>query len=163
MIHATNNAVAFYESMGFIRVGAIVQASSENNDEDSESQLPDMKNIVRSPFTTYFTKKNGEILFDVAKAFDVNVWDLIFLNHYMYPSLEPKSFLVKKTKLLIPKRDARSKNELNLDGNVNWHVAKEDETPKSIALKLKIPCHKLVEANRARLPDLCPSSRLKKG
>jgi hypothetical protein len=156
VVHATHNAVDFYESMGFVRVGAITQEAVM---EDVSSQSVQQAEIVSSPVITYFTKKSGETLLDVSKTFDVNVWDIIFLNYCLYPSLEPKSLLMKSTKLFIPKKDTRGSD----DADFQWYISKENETPKSIALKLKVSCQDLLDVNRTRLPDLCASSRLMKG
>lgn len=44
-----------------------------------------------------------------------------------------------------------------------WYVAKENETPRIIARILDLNCLHLIEANRARLPELLSNSRLKAG
>ena len=161
VLHATANAIEFYESMGFVRVGAITQVISENMEEEDGKSLKPLpqSEIVSSPVITYFTKKSDETPMDVAKAFNVDVWDLIYLNHFMYPSIEPKSYLIRKTKLFIPKKGHSEEQE----GNVQWYFAKEDETPKTISLKFKVSCQDIIDANRTRMPDLFPNSRLIKG
>jgi len=163
VIHATHNAIDFYESMGFVRVGAIAHAAIEDEYEETDSPSAEPGEIVSSPVTIYVTKKNNETPLGISKAFDVNVWDVIFLNYTIYPNLEPKSCLVKETKLFIPKKCTHGKDVDRCEGDVQWYVAKEDETPKSIAFKLKISCQELLESNKCRLPDLCSNSRLMKG
>jgi LysM repeat protein len=164
VLHATANAVEFYEDMGFVRVGAITQLVTEDEDNGGSDKPLVQTEIVSSPIVTYYTKKHDETPYEIANVFGVNVWDLIFLNHFAYPSIEPKSYLKAKTKLFIPKKDGADGDcNSQADDTVQWYIAKEDETPKSISSKFNLSCHELIDANRSRLPDLYPCSRLMKG
>ena len=127
VLQATENSIPFYESMGFIRVGALTiddefkkkQQAAAKQDEDTESEdsapvanpvdpsspadsEDSLSEIVSSPVTEYVVEKPGESPSEIAKKFKVSAWDIVFLNHYLYKDLNSRSRLIKGTKIFIP-------------------------------------------------------------
>ena len=192
VLQATENSVPFYESMGFVRVGALTvddqfekkKAVAAREDDDTESEdtadptssddsLAEPSEVVSSPVNEYVVEKPGETPMEIAKKFNVPVWNLVFLNHYLYKDLNSRSRLMKGTNLYIPsdsaaKSDASSlvRTKKDLEGESSaprWYIASENDTPKMIAKKFGVSCKELVGANIDRLPELLPISRLKEG
>jgi hypothetical protein len=149
--HATDNSISFYESMGFVRVGALMKeeqaapresgASSNNSGDDSstdedeviaervEESSPEKPNAIARPYeiissklSAYTTIKPGETPSDIAKKNGIDVWDLIFLNKDIYKGLIPGSRLMAGTLLHIPLKEEP-----------------EDSKPKSKAEKAGLP------------------------
>lgn len=191
-LQATDNSIPFYESLGFVRVGAVtvqpppkqddsssqpgrsespVSTTSEESAASAEPLPPSSPekpevlalpfDIVSSPLTTYEVQRPGETPTYIAKVNDVNVWDIIFLNKDIYKEICPSSRLMKGTILHIPLK--ASPQESKNKSPTKWFVAKENDTPRKIAKNFSLPCMKLVEANRNRLPELQATSRLKAG
>lgn len=203
VLQATDNSIPFYESMGFKRVGAVMQDnvlsdqqksasnddgdddddhSNDNNDIDDGDDLvaepvdensPERPNaiartndIVSSEVISYTTEKPGENPKDIAKKFNVDVWDIIFLNKDIYPDLMSCSRLLAGTVLHIPVYPKPPNHNTKRGAALQapqWYTAKEDETPRIIAKKFKVNCLDLVNANKERLPGLLSGSRLKAG
>jgi hypothetical protein len=92
----------------------------------------------------------------------VQVWDIIFLNKHLHKDISPTSRLKRGTFLNLPAKKYSLGDEHNAEPT-KWFVAKENDTPKMIAKKLNLPCRKVVDANRVRLPELMATSRLKAG
>lgn len=199
-LQATDNSIPFYESLGFVRVGAVTLQPPQLHDDglstssshersssspgtssrsDASASLaaaeplppnsPEKLNslvlpadIVASPLMTYEVVRPGETPTQIAKSQGVDVWDIIFLNMELYKDLTPNSKLKRGTFLHVPAK----RKSLDDEGNnepTKWFVAKENDTPKMIAKKFNLPCRKVVDANRSRLPELMASSRLKAG
>jgi hypothetical protein len=191
VLQATDNSISFYESLGFVRVGAVTyQDENENKlpeggrpespvstcSEDSSAvaavplapSTPDKadalarpSNIVSSILTVHEVKRAGETPSDIAKIYKVDVWNIIFLNKDVYPDIIVKSRLKKGTTLYIPKVEG-NQTEIN-QTPTKWFTAKENDTPRKIAKINGVACNKLVKANARRLPELQASSRLKAG
>lgn len=127
VLQATDNSIPFYESMGFVRVGAVTatdeaeqnkrfyedahdsssttEAAAEvlpENSPEKPSTLAIPNHLVKSELTTYKTSKAGTTLADVAKRCRADVWDIIFLNKSMYGDLTPSSRLLADTMLYVP-------------------------------------------------------------
>jgi len=222
-LQATDNSIPFYESIGFIRVGAVTVQTEEKSGERSSSssssttssskgtsrtpssssssaaasvqrvstgsdtgsasvataepvphdspEKPDSLavpiDLVSSPLTTYEVMKPGETPTQIAKHHGVAVWDIIFLNKDLDTNLSPSSRLRRGTLLKLPvptdSSSSTTKNDNFKSEPTKWYIAKENDTPKMIAKKLNLPCKKVVDANRVRLPELMASSRLKAG
>lgn len=197
VLQATENSVPFYESMGFVRVGAVVEsdkfeAKTQQPIDDDETESEDESvveaavatpvedeseeektEIVSSPVVGYDVEEAGETPLDVAKKFDVDVWDIVFLNKDLYEGLNPRSKLKLHTSLYIPSTKAtrfdastNALTEQDLEGESSapkWYVARENDTPKMIAKIFNLDCDPLVGANLERLPELQSISRLKEG
>ena len=194
VLQATDNSIPFYESMGFVRVGAIMQDEIElrkrENDSSSleddavaepeEPESPEKANaialpnhIVASDITNYTVGKAGTTLGDVAKRLRVDVWDIVFLNAKLYPELAPSSRLLAGTMLHVPKKTlggpapvingSRRTTRTSEAETPQFYIAKENDTPRSIAKMFSVSCLDLVAANKVRLPGLVSSSRLKEG
>lgn len=193
-LQATDNSIPFYESIGFVRVGAVtLQQPAKQGDGEAQSERsvsptfstssaestavcaeplpptsPDKpevlampSDIISSPLTTYEVVRPGETPIQIARVKKVDVWDIIFLNKDIYPDIIPSARLMKGTILHIPVTESpiESKNT----SPTKFFVAKENDTCLKIAKKMALPCKKLVEANRNRLPELMATSRLKAG
>jgi hypothetical protein len=188
-LQATENSIPFYESLGFVRVGGITeddkfeekQAKQRGEESpqvsDSSSSCssgpPPESEIVSSAVDVYVTKEKGETPADVAKKFNVDVWDIIFLNHYVYKDIGTRSRLMKGTTLYVPsakgaQAEASSHacrtREIGAEPSApQWYIAEENDTPRMIAKQFDVSCTELVNANRSRLPELQWQSRLKEG
>jgi hypothetical protein len=216
-LQATDNSIPFYESLGFVRVGAVCydtkqDESSDNSDLDdsrpsspifsmtssasesstgvgkerTKTETPSEKKaeilvmpkiLVASPNFVHEVARPGESPNDIAKNFNICVWDIVFLNKDIYPDLRPTSRLMKGTQLYVPEsHDDEEKpaesNEIDQKNRNNtptpetptkWFVAKENDTPRKIAKQFGIACNKLVSGNRRRLPELQATSRLRAG
>ena len=190
-LQATKNSVQFYETMGFVRVGAITadenfekkqkakerekSSDTETDASDGEKESKDCKGIesdksvfVSKPTTTVTTTKMGQTPMDLAKQYHVNVWDIIFLNRFSYPNIEPRSWLKKGIELSCPDptkfdgiSNASHKEKSSTKSSATqWYFARNNETPKQIAERIQVPCQHLIAANRERFQDLAPNSRL---
>ena len=188
-LQATENSIPFYESLGFVRVGGITEdekfeekqaklkAGGDPSSHDSVPSSPDdsapQSEIVSSAVDVYVTKVAGEAPADIAKKLNVDVWDVIFLNHYVYPDIGPRSRLMKDTSLYVPStKHAQAEATSNATRIQSlgvepiapqWYIAAENDTPRMIAKTFHISCTELVEGNRERLPELNWQSRLKEG
>lgn len=197
VLQATENSVSFYESMGFVRVGALTiddkfekRKAAGRDEDDTESDVTAIaaipvdsstpadsvaapSEIVSSPVTVYVVEKPGESPLEIAKKFSVSVWDIVFLNHYLYKDLNSRSRLMKGTNIFIPSETAAKADASSLVQTINdldgessaprWYIASENETPRIIARKFGVNSNDLVRANIERLPELLPISRLKEG
>jgi len=188
-LQATKNSVQFYETMGFVRVGAITtdenfdkkqkakekenSSGTENDESEKDSSEPkgsesDESVFVSKPTTQITTTKMGQTPLSLSKQYNVNVWDIIFLNRFTYPTIEPRSWLKKGIQLVCPdpiKFDGISNASHNKKAAIKssatqWYLAANNETPKQIAEKINVPCKCLIAANRERFQDLAPNSRL---
>mmetsp|Transcript_5741 Transcript_5741/g.6536 ORF Transcript_5741/g.6536 Transcript_5741/m.6536 type:complete len:504 (-) Transcript_5741:524-2035(-) len=169
VLQATDNSVPFYESMGFVRVGAVTE---EGNRDPAVAIAPPEKfkdRLVSSPVEQVLAKV-AETPRDVARRFNVAPWDVIFLNKDLYPDITVGSKLRKGTMLYIPssKMEQTPDSSTTMDGPVDgsaikWYTAKENDTPRIIAQRFKVELKLIVSGNKSRLPGLLSSSRLKNG
>ena len=138
----------------------------------SEAAIP-APEISTSPVETYTTTKDGEKVGEIAKRLGVDVWDVIFLNHFTFPSMAPSSKVLKGTELFVPSKKAKVdacsdalRNNAEFGGAsdaTQWYYCADDETPKDIAEKFNVDCKDLVKRNRDRLQGLQPYSNLMEG
>mmetsp|Transcript_22331 Transcript_22331/g.32972 ORF Transcript_22331/g.32972 Transcript_22331/m.32972 type:complete len:1176 (-) Transcript_22331:39-3566(-) len=166
----------------FVRKEAARKAATSSDTETDESVdnkgstdvEPPRSEIISNPNEIYVVERAGETVVEIAKKIGVDVWDVVFLNQGLYKNLKGRSYLKKGTNLYIPsknkcKADATSlvqtRKDLKESSNnaFLWYIAKENDTPKGIALKFGVSCRELVSANLERLPELLPISRLKEG
>ena len=129
-LQATENSVPFYEAMGFVRVGAILEndkfeeerrGQHQHQQHGSPNSLPSLDSesssavtgsglglvettpgVFSSPVIEYVVKKQWERVEEVAKAFSADIWDIIFLNKGLYDDIAPRSWLKKGTKVFVP-------------------------------------------------------------
>ena len=194
VLQATDNSIPFYESMGFVRVGAIMfdedqnNSDSNNNNSDGNSEMMNENNIpaaaadenddthITSPVFTYEVNSTGDTLTRIAAKFHVDVYDILFLNRDLLgmnarPCDKPRIH----AKLIIPKNcqnssssddpTTNSTNEIPPSyapsNEIQWHICKENDTPRTIAKMYNVSTYDVVERNKGRLPGLISSSRLK--
>jgi len=175
VLQATDNSIPFYESMGFVRVGTVMKdetartpkASSDSNDDGDSKPAAMEDSFVTSTIVSYVVK-SGETLTRIALKFEVDVWDIIFLNrHILGETAKPCDKPLKNLILMIPTTTPAEKAETKPTAvpreEICWHVAKENETPRTIAKKFDLRCEDVVRGNKGRLPGLMASSRLKDG
>ena len=129
VLQATENSIKFYEKMGFVRVGAVSEVKDEPLNSSSSNE--DRSEIISSPVKTWLTDKHGITLREVAAKFNVEVWDLIFFNHYSYPGILPGSKLKKGTELFIP--------QINYYSPENSDNEKEHDTSKESYMHWQFP------------------------
>jgi hypothetical protein len=99
---ATDNSVPFYERMGFVRVGAVSAAAKQRGgkggaEDDGEltpgggkkrkAAEPVVSSEVSVPVITHVTVEAAECCASVAAAYNVDVFDVVFLNRA--PRSEP--------------------------------------------------------------------------
>ena len=138
----------------------------------AEDEIP-APEISSSPVEKYTTTKDGEKVGEIAKSLGVDVWDVIFLNHFTFPSMAPSSKVLKGTEIFVPSNKAKVdacsdalRNNAEFDGAseaTQWYYCADDETPKDIAEKFNVDCKELVRRNRDRLQGLQPFSNLMEG
>ena len=164
VLQATNNSIPFYESMGFVRVGAV----TEKNRQENETQPNDDSYGVISGPTKKIETNEKQPLRKFCKKLGVNVWDVIFLNKDIFPGIVPKSVLQKNTELFVPdmsELDGSSNADTNGGkmGNctvTQWYDAKDNETPREIAKKFNVCLKQLLAANKGRIQGLQGNSKL---
>ena len=127
--------------------------------------LPPLKSeIVTSATIKYETTKFDERPLDMAKQFNCDVWDIIFLNRPLYPGLIPSSRLQIGTELFVPDVKTQMKNcDAFTTTKQAFYTASDNETPKMIGEKLQIDWRELVRNNKARHPGLLFYSKLQEG
>lgn len=176
-LQATENSIPFYESLGFVRVGGVTEdekyeekqaklrGEKRKKRDSAGSDATPQPEIVSSSVEVYVTKVAGETPADVAKKLNVDVWDILFLNHYMYPDIATKSRLMKGTSLYVPVIEDEDEEEASSSQPEapQWYIAEENDTPQMIARMHNVDCAELVRANQSRLPELRWQSRLKEG
>jgi high mobility group protein B1 len=151
VLQATENSIPFYESMGFTRVGCI------------QGKAPSSTGYASSPVKKYVVQKEWEKPVDIAKEFGVDVLDIEFLNIPVWgPSFKKNVWLKKGTEVFIPLTNEKDVNNVK-NAAIKWYTAKEDETPRGIALKHKVKYADFIAANQKRYPELVGNSRLKAG
>eukprot|EP00939_MAST-03C_sp_MAST-3C-sp1_P003033 g3033.t1 len=123
VIHATDNAIPFYERNGFVHVGAVAKHERKRNKTDGCELLPSSSSSssstsgVRSPrkpapvdaqhgyvsynVETYRTVKDDETPRDVAREVGVDVRDVLWLNRGM-SGLHETAKLYAGTKVRVP-------------------------------------------------------------
>jgi hypothetical protein len=164
VLQATDNSISFYESMGFVRVGAVMLDETDGKPcaRKSVNEEPEENPFVTSKVVSY-NVTHGETLTRIAAKFGVDVWDIIFLNQDILGEAQPSSKPKLNTLLLIPGKEALDNDIAVPTGLIQWHVAKENDTPRTIAKTFNVSCHDIVYGNKGRLPGLISSSRLKEG
>jgi hypothetical protein len=216
VLQATENSISFYESMGFIRVGALTteanvaeaagiasprrqQQLNQQQEHHPQHHINDLvqqdwgspmaakkasQHATASPVQTpaakspslpktglvvgpateqYTTKRLGETVVKIAQSLRVNAQDIVFLNLRAFPDLTTTSRLKVNTVLTVPKIVPKETARQRPNVEIQWYTAKENDTPRSIAKMFHVPCAQIVAANKARLPGLLSSSRLKNG
>ena len=117
---ATDGSIAFYEKLGFVRVGALTakkrevltspgggegasgDAASAGKKRKSMTPAVPKSKFVSSPHLVYKTETSEETIDGVAAKYNVDVKDLIFLNLSKHSKLVPGCTLRKEMKLLSP-------------------------------------------------------------
>ena len=151
VLQATENSIPFYESMGFTRVGCI------------QGKAPSPSGYASSPVKTYVVQKEWEKPVDIAKQFGVDVLDIEFLNIPVWgPSFKKNVWLKKGTEVFVPLTNEKDVKDIK-NTQIKWYTAKEDETPRGIAMKHKVKYADFLAANQRRYPELVGNSRLKSG
>jgi LysM domain len=178
VLQATDNSIPFYESMGFVRVGAIMLEEDISVEDDptnaasmnltTDNQQEQENPFITSPVMTYQVKNNGETLTRIAAKFQVDVWDVIFLNrHVLGTNARPCDKPKLNALLLIPaianEEEVVAQPVYVPSSEIRWHIAKENDTPRTIAKMYNLSTYDVVEKNKCRLPGLVSSSRLKEG
>lgn len=166
VLQATDNSIPFYESMGFVRVGAVMLDDADGKPSSRKSADEELE---ENPFVTSkvmaYKVTTGETLTRIAAKFECDVCDIIFLNKHILGEAQPSSKPKLNIMLLIPAKQALDTGTAFAvpTGEIKWHVAKENETPRTIAKKFNVSCQDIVVGNKGRLPGLISSSRLKDG
>lgn len=98
--------------MGFVRIGAITenQKPSQNDtvkviegENESKGELKNPKNTVQAPeifsapTTIFVIQRDVQTSFHVARILNIDIWDIIFFNHLIHPTINPKSWLYQAT------------------------------------------------------------------
>lgn len=169
VLQATDNSIPFYESMGFVRVGAITENDDNKQEQNTEigSGVKEQKaKIVTGPVIKTQTTSR-ESLRKLCKRLKLDIWDVIFLNKEIFPGISHKSVIQKDTELFIPdmsKLNGSSNADVNDQGGENsitqWYDAKDNESPREIAKKFNVCLKQLLIANKSRIQGLQANSKL---
>lgn len=177
VLQAAENSVAFYEKMGFVRVGAVAKYSSSScapgtqtpdtppRDGHSSGSPPPPHEVV-NPFRYYTVnapEAEGETPHTIARDHGVETFDLLFLNRGARPDLSAQTLLRPGEQLRIPLPPPSTGGASLAAFNPWYRVQLRSETPKHIARKLSVSVRALVRLNRTRYPDLVSTSRLMAG
>ena len=165
VLQATDNSVPFYESMGFVRVGAITKDEKGEEDSIPKNEKGFKSEIVSSP-TFQYKCLNDERPIDVAQRHDVSVWDIMFLNKPLFPGLTTTSRMQKGTPFFVPDKTKTEEQAGSIQGTTHtrgFYIAEDDETCKVIGEKTGIDYRDLVKFNKSRLPGLTFYSKLQQG
>lgn len=173
VLQATSNSIAFYESLGFKRVGAVARYSlSNDNDSDAEgapvteAEYNFNHSYVSSSTYWYVDTKEDETPKQIAAKCKVDVADVLFLNKILYgeDGLSATSRLKRGTPLRIPTAagGAGTSTRAPLRG-LTYTTTRSKETPKSIAAAAGVAVGDLVTLNKVRHRGLTATSALKAG
>ena len=187
---ATDGSIAFYERMGFVRVGAVTArkrgtesaskvgaggggggGDSVGNGKKRKAESPAAKpRLVCSQHIEYRVPEDsaeGESIGSIAERYDVEMHDLLFLNKPRSPKLHEESVLKAGAKLLIPQPPTVEQALADATAcHEKWHVVEEDVAFKTLATEtLHIDPHELHRINKGipELKGLQVSSELRKG
>eukprot|EP00039_Didymoeca_costata_P006096 m.87487 g.87487 ORF g.87487 m.87487 type:complete len:779 (-) comp13109_c0_seq5:72-2408(-) len=166
-LQATDNSISFYESLGFIRVGAVARYSLTDK---SKLDYDFQRDNICSPTYWYTDTKEDDTPRTISKRTGVEVLEILFLNKVLYDGLNANSRLKRGTPLRFPGRDPNSSSETrNTLGSPRkqtrstYTTTKENETPTAIAAKLGLEVKELVALNKFRIKGLTKNSQLFKG
>ena len=167
VLMATDNAIPFYEHMGFVRVGA-VQATRRvpsDDDDDDESRKKKRKKAhggggrpsavadageVFSPHVEHVCDED-ETCASVAARHGVETFDLLFLNQRHFPRLHQHAPLKRGTRLQVPKAvSVAEARELAAASRQEWHVVTEEATLKRVAERIGLEPQELLRLNKGR-------------
>ena len=165
-LQATDNSIPFYESLGFVRVGAVCYDTKENNDGENDDMTDSRpssptnsmgsidslkatgtpsdkiitpKSIVASPNFIHEVNNPDWSPNDIAKRFKVCVWDIIFLNKDLYPDMKPSSRLMKGTQLYVPENPDDDSKQGRDNNQRNGSPAPETPTKWFVAKENDTP------------------------
>ena len=103
VLQATDNSIPFYESLGFVRVGGIMEDKPADETESDNASSDPQSGFIISDVMDYTTKKRGEQIQEIAKKLRVNVWDILFLNKGTFgETMAPSSKLLLGTTIKVP-------------------------------------------------------------
>ncbi len=171
VLQATNNSIPFYESMGFVRVGAVTEKNN-HNPTATRNQGDNHHPVIATGPIMKITIHHRDSLRKICKHHGVDVYDVIFLNQDIFPGIAHKSVIQKGTELFIPdtsKLDGSSKANSDLGGSsssggkslaTQWYDALDNETPREIAKKFNVDLKQLLAANKGRIQGLQMHSKL---
>ena len=191
-LQATDNSIPFYESIGFVRVGAVTlqqpakapdgETQSERSESPSNSSSEESA-VCAEPLPPSSPEK-PEALAMPSDIVSSPLMTIEVTRPGETPTQIAKRLKVDAWDIVFLNKDIYkdicpssrlmkgtilhipSKEDPLESKNTSptkWFIAKENDTPRKIAKKFSLPCKKLVEANLNRLPDLMATSRLKAG
>eukprot|EP00041_Stephanoeca_diplocostata_P027077 m.739801 g.739801 ORF g.739801 m.739801 type:complete len:1039 (-) comp23110_c0_seq5:3234-6350(-) len=172
VLQATSNSIAFYESLGFKRVGAVARYTlSDEKDDDTkdvpmtEAEYNFNQSYVSSPTYWYTDTKDDETPKQIAAKCNVEVADVLFLNKILYgeDGLSASSRLKRGTPLRIPTAAGAGASTRASLGGLTYTTTRNKETPKSIAAAAGVAVGDLVALNKVRHRGLSAASALKAG
>jgi len=187
VLQATENSVPFYESHGFIRVGAVARYfhKADMIDGVHTHTSPSDVNGSSSNFKIHTVEQGTESIEDIIALHEVPIGDLIFMNKRAFPEIQPKTQFLKGSRVRVPvyphwtnpvdfsplpckevlAGDTKDWVRCSaLPGSICpsglWYVALENETPYKIAKKLNLDVKEFMNANKSVYKDLRDSSLL---
>ena len=187
---ATHNAIPFYERMGFVRVGAVqAMPRATDNDEADESHSPSKgslagkkrkaaaggggtvsgeargaaRGMVCSRHRVHVCAA-GETCAALARRYEVDVFDILFLNQRAFPSLHQHQPVAEGTSMLVPQAPtvAEARAQAAATRQV-WHVVIEEASLAQLGALTSVPATTLLHLNRGRITGLQLTSVLRCG
>ncbi|GMI04585.1 hypothetical protein TrVE_jg9909 [Triparma verrucosa] len=155
-LQATENSVGFYERMDFKRIGCIVR--------DAPAPKEGTSPIVSSINIEYRTEVENETPTTIAQKFNCAVWDILYLNKPLLPTLDKSSKLMASTKIFVPNKPAMDSDAAkDCNSQIKWHSAADDQTPQQIAQIYGVDVEDIVKANAVKFKGLMHWSKLEEG
>eukprot|EP00980_Cylindrotheca_fusiformis_P004196 scaffold912_cov119-Cylindrotheca_fusiformis.AAC.12 len=192
VLQATDNSIGFYESLGFVRVGAVTfedETLKENKRPESPSlnstssaESSDVAAVAEplpptSPEKTDCLARPSNIVSSPLKVHVIQQGGWTPFDVARKYKVNPWD-IVFLNRDVYPDIGVKSRlrkgttlyvpnfpepKESKKQAPTKWFVAKENDTPRKIAKLHSVACNKLIQANIHRLPELQPASRLKAG
>eukprot|EP01050_Picozoa_sp_SAG11_P016642 SAG11_NODE_2297_length_3553_cov_3.882455_2_plen_812_part_01 len=156
VLQAAENSVAFYERMGFVRVGAVAKydvAATAATARDVHGQCQ---------WYTVGGSGDGTTADTIAEELGIDPFDVIFLNRKEHPGLEGGTLFEHGVQLRVPRRVATPSS--NSDLRSGWHtVCTDAETPRQIAAEMGLSVGELLRVNGAEHPEWGQHTKILRG
>ncbi|KAL1519508.1 hypothetical protein AB1Y20_023024 [Prymnesium parvum] len=171
--HATEGSIAFYERLGFVRVGAIAEIASlpEANTEGTRKKhkggqktasMAERKEVYSAH--TWYVAGVSETCASVAAAHGLDIFDVVWLNRRHYPELKATDVLTVGTRLQLPLSQSPEQLRANSEAmRQKWYTVTEESTLRKVAQVVGVDQLVLLDLNKHRIKGLAKSSILKKG
>lgn len=186
VLQATEGSIPFYESLGFVRVGAVCRyladdaegpsnaAGEAESGSGTEAGQPGTvgydheKSYCTSKYYYYTDTRDNDTPRQIASRLKVDLDDMMFINQVLWgpDGITSGSKLRRGTPLRVPCSDDGSSGVTAPSPQSpvrKWHVCRENDTPKTLAKKLGVPVAALVKMNAPQYKGLTQTSMFRAG